>query len=131
MNIYVAWLFQLTGSSSTPDNRFIVSLNDKPVNGHKRSVCTSSYDAHGKFEEHKRRVIVAQSASEGNSSFLSARQTSQGQHNSINAQPNACRTTCFTTLWKCSQMWDEQLDVKKVEKRKKDVHSSSVVNVWN
>ena len=27
----------ITGSSFSPDNRFIVSLNDKPVNGHKLS----------------------------------------------------------------------------------------------
>ena len=36
-NIYVHHAcFNLRGSSFTPDNRFIVSLNDKPVKGHKR-----------------------------------------------------------------------------------------------
>ena len=42
-------LFQLTGSSFTPDDRFIVSLNDKPVNGHKRSV--HKYSSHEKSSE--------------------------------------------------------------------------------
>ena len=44
-----ARLFQLTGSSFTPDNRFIVSLNDKPVNGHKHSV--HKYSSHENSNE--------------------------------------------------------------------------------
>ena len=37
-------LFQLTGLSFTPDNRFIISLNDKPVNRHKRAL--HKYSSH-------------------------------------------------------------------------------------
>ena len=43
----------------------------------------SSYAARGKFEEHERSVRVARGVAEGNSSFLSALQTSQVLHNSI------------------------------------------------
>ena len=43
----------------------------------------SSYGAHGKFGEHERSVRVARGVAEGNSSFLSALQTSQVLHNSI------------------------------------------------
>ena len=43
----------------------------------------SSYGARGKFGEHERSVRVARGVAEGNSSFLSALQTSQVLHNSI------------------------------------------------
>ena len=44
------------------------------------------YEARGKFGEHKRCVRVARGVSESNSSFLSALQTSQVLHVSMNAQ---------------------------------------------
>ena len=37
------------GSSFTPDNRFIVSLNDKHMNGHKRGV--HKYSSHENSSE--------------------------------------------------------------------------------
>ena len=43
----------------------------------------SSYGARGKFWEHERSVRVARGVAEGNSSLLSALQTSQVLHNSI------------------------------------------------
>ena len=46
----------------------------------------SRYEAHGKFGEHKRCVRVAWGIAESNSSFLSALQTSQVLHISMNAQ---------------------------------------------
>ena len=74
MNIYVRkGLFQLTGSSLTPDNRFIVSLNDKPVNGHKRSV--HKYSSHENSNEidhekqNKSRVQKKRTATETRPSF--------------------------------------------------------------
>ena len=50
------------------------------------SVCPSRYEASGRFGEHERRVRVARSVAESNSSFLSALQTSQVLHISMNAQ---------------------------------------------
>ena len=50
------------------------------------SVFSSRYEAHGKFGEHERCVRVAQGVAESNSSFLSALQTSQVLHISMNAQ---------------------------------------------
>ena len=47
--MYSTAVSTLTGSSFTPDNRFIVSLNDKPVNGHKRSV--HKYSSHENSNE--------------------------------------------------------------------------------
>ena len=47
---------------------------------------SSRYEARGKFEEHERCVRVAQGVAESNSSFLSALQTSQVLHISMNAQ---------------------------------------------
>ena len=44
------------------------------------------YEARGKFGEHKRYVRVAWGVAESNSSFLSALQTSQVLHISMNAQ---------------------------------------------
>ena len=44
------------------------------------------YEACGKFGEHKRCIRVAQGIAESNYSFLSALQTSQMLHISINAQ---------------------------------------------
>ena len=41
--------FQLTGSSFTPDKRFIVSLNDKPMNVHRRVV--HKYSSHENSSE--------------------------------------------------------------------------------
>ena len=43
----------------------------------------SSYGAHGKFGEHERSEELPKVIAEGNSSFLSALQTSQVLHNSI------------------------------------------------
>ncbi|RMX55930.1 hypothetical protein pdam_00015641 [Pocillopora damicornis] len=50
------------------------------------SVHSSRYEAHRKFGEHKRCIRVAQGIAESNSSFLSALQTSQVLHISMNAQ---------------------------------------------
>ncbi|RMX40775.1 hypothetical protein pdam_00021849 [Pocillopora damicornis] len=50
------------------------------------SVCSSRYEAQGKFGEHERYVRVAQGVTESNSSFLSALQTSQVLHISMNTQ---------------------------------------------
>ena len=50
------------------------------------SLRSSRYEARGKFEEHERQVRVAQGVAESNSSFLSALQTSQVLHISINTQ---------------------------------------------
>ena len=47
---------------------------------------SSRYEAHGKFGEHERCVRVAQGVAESNSSFLSALQTSQVLHISMNTQ---------------------------------------------
>ena len=44
------------------------------------------YEACGKFGEHERRVRVAQGVADSNSSFLSALQTSQVLHISMNTQ---------------------------------------------
>ena len=50
------------------------------------SVRSSRYEAHRKFGEHQRCVRVAQGVAESNSSFLSALQTSQVLHISMNTQ---------------------------------------------
>ena len=50
------------------------------------SVRSSRYEVRGKFGEHKRCVRVARGVAESNSSFLSALQTSQVLHISMNAQ---------------------------------------------
>ena len=50
------------------------------------SVRSSSYEARGKFGKHERCVRVARGVAESNSNFLSALQTSQMLHISINAQ---------------------------------------------
>ena len=50
------------------------------------SVCSSSYEASGKFGEHKRCVRGARGVAKSNSSFLSALQTSQVLHILTNAQ---------------------------------------------
>ena len=50
---------------------------------------SSRYEARGKFGEHERCVRVARGVAESNSSFLSALQTSQVLHISMNAQMNA------------------------------------------
>ena len=50
------------------------------------SVRSSRYEALGKFGEHERCVRVARGVAESNSSFLSALQTSQVLHISMNAQ---------------------------------------------
>ena len=50
------------------------------------SVRSSRYEARGKFGEHERCVRVARGIAESNSSFLSALQTSQVLHISMNAQ---------------------------------------------
>ena len=50
------------------------------------SVCSSRYEACGKFEEQKRCVRVARGVAESNSGFLSALQTSQVLHISMNTQ---------------------------------------------
>ena len=47
---------------------------------------SSKYEARGKFGEHERCVRVARGVAESNSSFLSALQTSQVLHVSMNAQ---------------------------------------------
>ena len=47
---------------------------------------SSRYEARGKFGEHERCVRVARGVAESNSSFLSALQTSQVLHISMNAQ---------------------------------------------
>ena len=47
---------------------------------------SSRYEAHRKFGEHERCVRVARGVAKSNSSFLSALQTSQVLHISINAQ---------------------------------------------
>ena len=49
MNIYVSTTVSTHGLINTPDNRYIVSLNDKPVNGHKRSV--HKYSSHENSNE--------------------------------------------------------------------------------
>ena len=51
-----------------------------------RQRASSRYEARGKFGEHERCVRVARGVAEGNSSFLSALQTSQVLHISMNAQ---------------------------------------------
>ena len=53
---------------------------------HTSAVCSSRYEARGKFGEHERCVRVARGVAESNSSFLSALQTSQVLHISMNAQ---------------------------------------------
>ena len=50
------------------------------------SVCSSRYEAYGKFGEHERCVKVASGVTESNSNFLSALQTSQVLHFLMNAQ---------------------------------------------
>ena len=50
------------------------------------SMCSSRYEACGKFGEHERCVRVARGVAESNSGFLSALQTSQVLHTSMNAQ---------------------------------------------
>ena len=50
------------------------------------SVRSSRYKAREKFGEHERCVRVARGVAESNSSFLSALQTSQVLHISMNAQ---------------------------------------------
>ena len=50
------------------------------------NVGSSRYEARGKFGEHERCVRVARGVAESNSSFLSALQTSQVLHISMNAQ---------------------------------------------
>ena len=50
------------------------------------SVRSLRYEARGKFGEHERCVRVARGVAESNSSFLSALQTSQVLHISMNAQ---------------------------------------------
>ena len=50
------------------------------------SVHSSRYEACEKFGEHKRCVRVARGVAESNSSFLSALQTSQELHISMNSQ---------------------------------------------
>ena len=50
------------------------------------SVRSSRYEARGKFGEHERCVRVARGVAESNSSFLSALQTSQVLHISMNTQ---------------------------------------------
>ena len=47
---------------------------------------SSRYEARGKFGEHERCIRVARGVAESNSSFLSALQTSQVLHISMNAQ---------------------------------------------
>ena len=53
---------------------------------HTSAVRSSRYEARGKFGEHERCVRVARGVAESNSSFLSALQTSQVLHISMNAQ---------------------------------------------
>ena len=50
------------------------------------NVCSSRYEAHGKFGEHERCVRVARGIAKSNFSFLSALQTSQVLHISMNTQ---------------------------------------------
>ena len=50
------------------------------------SMRSSRYEARGKFGEHERCVRVARGKAESNSSFLSALQTSQVLHISMNTQ---------------------------------------------
>ena len=50
------------------------------------SVHSSRYEARGKFGEHERCIRVVWGVAESNSSFLSALQTSQVLHISMNAQ---------------------------------------------
>ena len=50
------------------------------------SMRSSRYEARGKFGEHKRCVRVARGIAKSNSSFLSALQTSQMLHISMNTQ---------------------------------------------
>ena len=50
------------------------------------SVCSSRYEACGKFGEHERCVRVARGVAKSNSGFLSALQTSQVLHISTKAQ---------------------------------------------
>ena len=51
-----------------------------------RQRASSRFEARRKFGEHERRVRVARGVAESNSSFLSALQTSQVLHISVNAQ---------------------------------------------
>ena len=53
---------------------------------HTSSVRLSRYEACGKFGEHERCVRIAWGIAESNSSFLSALQTSQVLHISMNAR---------------------------------------------
>ena len=50
------------------------------------SVRSSRYEARGKFGEHERCIRVAQGIAKSKSSFLSALQTCQVLHISLNAQ---------------------------------------------
>ena len=50
------------------------------------SVRSSRYEARGKFGEHERCIRVARGIAKSKSSFLSALQTSQVLHISLNAQ---------------------------------------------
>ena len=68
-------------------NTSLVSFFDKRVSiSSYVSVCSSRYEARGKFGANERYVRVARGVAESNSSFLSALQTSQVLHISMNAQ---------------------------------------------
>ena len=65
------------------------------------SMRSSRYETHGKFGEHERCIWVAWGIAKSNSSFLSALQTSQVLHISMNTQ--LTWTNClitFSTRWK-------------------------------
>ena len=62
------------------------SLKDQLTIGSYVSIHSSRYEARGKFGEHKRCIRVVRGVVKRNSSFLSALQTSQVLHISINAQ---------------------------------------------
>ena len=63
-----------------------LNYNFKLTIGSYISMHSSRYEARGKFGEHERCVRVARGVAESNSSFLSALQTSQVLHISMNRQ---------------------------------------------
>ena len=64
----------------------LVKARSKLTIGSYVSVHSLRYEARGKFEELERCIRVAQGVGKSNSSFLSALQTSQVLHISMNAQ---------------------------------------------
>ena len=85
--ITVTWLQLLTTNYWENDMELILGKTIYHLTiGSYVSVRSSRYEARGKFGEHERCVRVALGYASSNSSFLSALQTSQVLHISMNAQ---------------------------------------------